>query len=155
VPLIVALPRYLGASCQLGGLMQTAQAFSNVQWALSWLIDNFPRSPTGVPRRPCRATPHGVARSRGHDRDARGEHIEVTTGGAIAWCCARSACTRPDRRALVAEAEVRDPARRARADPRQSGSGKSTIMRAIAGVWPWGRARRVAQGLIAFMPQKP
>ena len=24
-------------------LMQTAQAFSNVQWALSWLIDNFPR----------------------------------------------------------------------------------------------------------------
>ena len=23
--------------------MQTAQAFSSVQWALSWLIDNFPK----------------------------------------------------------------------------------------------------------------
>ena len=43
VPLIVALPRYLGGDLQLGGLMQTAQAFSSVQWALSWLIDNFPR----------------------------------------------------------------------------------------------------------------
>ena len=43
VPLIVALPRYLGGEIQLGGLMQTAQAFSSVQWALSWLIDNFPK----------------------------------------------------------------------------------------------------------------
>ena len=43
VPLIVALPRYLGGEIALGGLMQTAQAFSSVQWALSWLIDNFPK----------------------------------------------------------------------------------------------------------------
>ena len=43
MPLIVALPRYLGGEIQLGGLMQTAQAFSSVQWALSWLIDNFPK----------------------------------------------------------------------------------------------------------------
>src|SRR5439155_4194081 len=43
VPLVVALPRYLAGEIQLGGLMQTAQAFSSVQWALSWLIDNFPK----------------------------------------------------------------------------------------------------------------
>src|SRR5258705_2497649 len=43
VPLIVALPRYLAGEIQLGGLMQTAQAFSSVQWAPSWLIDNFPK----------------------------------------------------------------------------------------------------------------
>src|SRR5260370_12842996 len=43
VPLIVALPRYLAGEIQLGGLMQTAQAFSRVQRALSWLIDNFPK----------------------------------------------------------------------------------------------------------------
>ena len=43
MPLIVALPRYLSGQIQLGGLMQTAQAFSSVQWALSWLIDNFPK----------------------------------------------------------------------------------------------------------------
>src|SRR4051812_15288388 len=43
VPLIVALPRFLAGQIQLGGLMQTAQAFSSVQWSLSWLIDNFPK----------------------------------------------------------------------------------------------------------------
>ena len=38
----------------------------------------------------------------------------------------------------------------------QSGSGKSTIMRAIAGVWPWGRGSvELPKGHIAFMPQKP
>jgi len=38
----------------------------------------------------------------------------------------------------------------------QSGSGKSTIMRAVAGVWPWGRGEiHLPRGKIAFMPQKP
>ena len=47
--------------------------------------------------------------------------------------------SRPDGEALVAEAEV-EIGRGERVLIRgQSGSGKSTIMRAIAGVWPWGR----------------
>ena len=38
----------------------------------------------------------------------------------------------------------------------QSGSGKSTIMRAVSGVWPWGKGEiRLPRGNIAFMPQKP
>ena len=38
----------------------------------------------------------------------------------------------------------------------QSGSGKSTIMRAVAGVWPWGRGSiHLPKGDITFMPQKP
>src|SRR4029453_10375699 len=83
VPLIVALPRYLGGELQLGGLMQTAQAFSNVQWALSWLIDNFPRFADW------RASVDRVVQLHValHDLEDTietpdGEHIEVTTGGA-------------------------------------------------------------------------
>jgi putative ATP-binding cassette transporter len=38
----------------------------------------------------------------------------------------------------------------------QSGSGKSTIMRAVAGVWPWGKGDiHLPRGSILFMPQKP
>ena len=71
VPLIVALPRYLGGDLQLGGLMQTAQAFSNVQWALSWLIDNFPRFADWRAFDRSRRSPASrLARPRGHDRDA-------------------------------------------------------------------------------------
>ena len=63
---------------------------------------------------------------------------------------------RPDGEMLVAEAEVeiRRPERVLIRG--QSGSGKSTIMRAVAGVWPWGRGSiHLPKGAITFMPQKP
>src|SRR6185312_14626368 len=64
--------------------------------------------------------------------------------------------TRPSGEMLVAEAEVeiRRPERVLIRG--QSGSGKSTIMRAVAGVWPWGRGEiHLPTGSIMFMPQKP
>ena len=100
VPLVVALPRYLGGELQLGGLMQTAQAFSNVQWALSWLIDNFPalRRLARLDRSR-RAASRGAARSRGHDRDAGRRAYPGDAGRTpTAWCCARSACRGPTAR---------------------------------------------------------
>jgi vitamin B12/bleomycin/antimicrobial peptide transport system ATP-binding/permease protein len=157
VPLIVALPRYLGGELQLGGLMQTAQAFSNVQWALSWLIDNFPRFADW------RASVDRVVQLHAalHDLEDTietpdGEHIEVTTGGADRLVLREVGLSRPDGEALVAEAEVEiQPGERVLIRG-QSGSGKSTIMRAIAGVWPWGRGSvELPKGHIAFMPQKP
>ena len=40
-PVLVAAPRYFSGAIQLGGLMQVASAFGNVQTALSWFIDNY------------------------------------------------------------------------------------------------------------------
>lgn len=158
VPLIVALPRYLSGQIQLGGLMQTAQAFSSVQWALSWLIDNFPKFADW------RASTNRVVHL----------HVALTNLEASAAADASERITvhpaseddrlllrelgvaRPDGVMLVAEAEVeiRRPERVLIRG--QSGSGKSTIMRAVAGVWPWGRgAIYLPTGKIAFMPQKP
>lgn len=42
-PILAAAPRYFAGGLQLGGLMQTAQAFGQVQGALSWFIDAYPR----------------------------------------------------------------------------------------------------------------
>jgi putative ATP-binding cassette transporter len=157
VPLVVALPRYLGGELQLGGLMQTAQAFSNVQWALSWLIDNFPRFADW------RASIDRVVHLHHalHDLEdtietPHGEHIEVTPGDSDRLVLREVGLSRPDGEALVAEAEVEiQPGERVLIRG-QSGSGKSTIMRAIAGVWPWGRGSvQLPKGRIAFMPQKP
>ncbi len=57
---------------------------------------------------------------------------------------------------LVAEAQV-EIGRPERVLIRgQSGGGKSTIMRAVAGIWPWGKGDiYLPTGSIAFMPQKP
>ncbi len=157
VPLVVALPRYLAGELQLGGLMQTAQAFSSVQWALSWLVDNFPRVADW------RASVDRVVQLHHalHDLEdtletPHGEHIEVTPGITDRLVLREVGLSRPDGEALVAEAEVEiQPGERVLIRG-QSGSGKSTIMRAIAGVWPWGRGSvELPKGRIAFMPQKP
>ena len=158
VPLIVALPRYLGGEMQLGGLMQTAQAFSSVQWALSWLIDNFPSFADW------RASIDRVVHLHVALHDLE-DTIETPRRRAYRGARRASAdrlvlrevgLSRPDGETLVAEAEVEiQPGERVLIRG-QSGSGKSTIMRAIAGVWPWGRGSiQLPKGHIAFMPQKP
>jgi putative ATP-binding cassette transporter len=40
-PLLFTTPRYLAGTITLGELMQTAQAFQQVNGALSWPIDKF------------------------------------------------------------------------------------------------------------------
>ena len=42
-PILVAAPRYFAREMPLGGLMQTASAFGQVQESLSWLVDAYPR----------------------------------------------------------------------------------------------------------------
>ena len=159
VPLIVALPRYLSGQIQLGGLMQTAQAFSSVQWALSWLIDNFPKfadwraSTNRVVHLHVALTDleESVESSDDHERILVHEPTESDS-----LLMRELGLTRPDGEMLVAEAEVeiRRPERVLIRG--QSGSGKSTIMRAVAGVWPWGKGDiHLPKGSIAFMPQKP
>ncbi|MFO1160816.1 MAG: ABC transporter ATP-binding protein/permease [Reyranellaceae bacterium] len=157
VPLILALPRYLAGDLQLGGLMQTAQAFSNVQWALSWVIDNFPRFADWRASTDRVVQLHSALLDLEESTEARdGEHIEVTAGESDRLILREVGLSRPDGEALVAEAEVEiKPGERVLIRG-QSGSGKSTIMRAIAGVWPWGRgAVELPKASLAFMPQKP
>jgi putative ATP-binding cassette transporter len=158
VPLIVALPRYLSGQIQLGGLMQTAQAFSSVQWALSWLIDNFPKFAEW------RASTDRVVHLHLALLELE-EAVESPEGGRItlhgptesdSLIMRELGLTRPSGQTLVAEAEVeiRRPERVLIRG--QSGSGKSTIMRAVAGVWPWGSGSiHLPSGDITFMPQKP
>lgn len=43
LPILAVAPRYFSGALKLGGLMQTAQAFGQVQGALSWFIDAYPR----------------------------------------------------------------------------------------------------------------
>lgn len=158
VPLIVALPRYLGGEIALGGLMQTAQAFSSVQWALSWLIDNFPKFAEWRASTDRVVHLHMALTDLEDDAEAPDDaRIVVHPAGDSDRLIMRElGVARPDGEMLVAEAEV-EIGRAERVLIRgQSGSGKSTIMRAVAGVWPWGRgAIHLPTGAITFMPQKP
>ena len=158
VPLLVALPRYLGGQIALGGLMPTASAFSSVQWALSWLIDNFPRFAEWRASTNRVVHLHVALTILEDSADAPGSsRIVLHPADDLDLLRMRElGVSRPNGEMLVAEAEIEIKRPERVLIRGQSGSGKSTIMRAVAGVWPWGRgAIHLPRGNITFMPQKP
>ena len=156
VPLVIALPRFLSGDLQLGGLMQTAQAFSSVQWALSWMIDNFPRFAEWRASTDRVVYLHAALSDLEETVADECERITVLPGTGERLVLRRLGLSRPDGAALVAEAEAEVAPGERVLIRGQSGSGKSTILRAVAGVWPWGRGIvELPAAAIAFMPQKP
>jgi putative ATP-binding cassette transporter len=156
-PYVVVSPAYFAGLMQLGGLVQTANAFNNVETALSFFInvyrdlaewraviarlDGFNRSietardiATTAPRESDEAT-----------RDKAGLTIEglsvrLPTGAPLVT--SEELFIKAGERALITG---------------PSGSGKSTLFRAIAGVWPFGTGNVVVPrgAKLMMLPQRP
>ena len=157
VPLVLALPRFLSNEIALGGLMQTAQAFSSVQWSLSWLIDNFPRFADWRASADRVVTLHlALLDLEETVESSDGHRIELRPGAADRLVFRGLGLSRPDGEALVADSEVTIVLGERVLIRGQSGTGKSTLMRAVAGIWPWGHgAVDLPGGSMTFMPQRP
>jgi putative ATP-binding cassette transporter len=155
-PFVVAAPRYFAGSIQLGGLMQTASAFGQVQDALSWIVNAYTqlaewratvdrlttfRNATHRAQREARA--HAGVATATHDGggySAREVNIDLPGGQPL--LAPFSLELKPGESVLVTGA---------------SGSGKSTLFRALAGIWPFGRGTvsRPRNASVLFLPQKP
>jgi putative ATP-binding cassette transporter len=152
-PFVVAAPAFFAGRIPLGGLTQTAQAFGEVQGALSWIVDNY----AGLTE--WRATVTRLTGFRAAVAEARaappGPVAEVSEGDSLRLGGVTLAL--PDGRALVADArgEVRPGESVVVAGP--SGGGKSTLFRALAGIWPFGsgRVELPRRGTALFLPQRP
>jgi putative ATP-binding cassette transporter len=150
-PFVVAAPRYFGGALKLGDLMQIANAFGQVQGALSWFVNAYANLAVWKATTDrlltfddalaaLRAGDAGLLRTTPGDAPAlRSTRLETPAGEPIV-----------DDATLV----LRAGERLLLTGP--SGSGKSTLFRALAGVWPYGRGciERPADGVL-FLPQKP
>ncbi|MGY3484961.1 putative ATP-binding cassette transporter [Bradyrhizobium sp. USDA 4011] len=155
-PYVLIAPAYFANKIQLGGMMQTASAFSSVQDSLSFFITAY---------RTLAEWQSVVARLDGFENSIRGGdalaqrqdiiHVKPTAGDTIDLD--DLLVTLPDGKPLLAADgfSLRDNERTLVTGP--SGAGKSTLFRAVAGIWPFGRGavHIPANASLMMLPQRP
>ncbi len=154
-PFVVAAPRYFRGEIPLGGLMQTASAFGQVQDSLSFIVTAYTdiaqwRSVVlrllgferALERVRAEGAVEGVRRGPGPDAGLALDRVDLRLPGGRVLVEGVTLDIRPGDTTLISG---------------PSGAGKSTLVRAIAGIWPFGHGeiRLPRDGRILFLPQKP
>jgi len=157
VPIVVAAPRYFAGSIALGGLMQTAQAFVQVQSAMSWFVDNFPRFAEWSASAERVLDLHEALDELDEDVKESGDYAIILNENSEAALQLHGLhIAHPDGTVLLNNAEATINQGERVLIKGESGTGKSTLLRAVAGLWPWGRGEiKLPPGRIMFMPQRP
>src|ERR1700759_2507734 len=140
VPLLLCAPKFLDGSMTLGQVMQAASAFTIVQSAFGWLVDNYPRLAdwNACARRIASLMMSLDGLERAEQADGFGRIKRGETEGEAMLSLNDLSVSLDDGTAVVGQTEVSvEPGERLLVAG-ESGSGKSTLVRAIAGLWPWG-----------------
>jgi vitamin B12/bleomycin/antimicrobial peptide transport system ATP-binding/permease protein len=156
IPILLCAPKYVAGTMTLGQMMQAASAFVTVQVAFNWIVENYPRLADWT------ASAHRLASLLvSLDRLENAEMFEAdritrkrAEDGALRL---RDVCvTLDDGNAVVNEADIEITPGEKVLVVGESGTGKSMLVRAIAGLWPWGSGEiLVADAGLFLMPQQP
>ena len=158
IPIILCAPKFLDGTMSLGQVMQAASAFTIVQSAFSWLVDNYPR-----------LADWNASARRLASLMVSLDHLEqAETGDAInrikrsetkdaAMKLLNLSVSLDDGTAVVDDTEVVIQKGERVLIAGESGTGKSTLVRAIAGLWPWGGGEISIQhnSRLFLLPQRP
>ncbi|HTM60854.1 MAG TPA: ABC transporter ATP-binding protein/permease [Burkholderiales bacterium] len=154
-PYLVAAPRYFSGAVGMGFIFQTASAFRNVQWSLSWFVNSYTEFAYWKATVD-RLTSFGASldRVRAEAQQESGERSEQSAG-SIGTEDLQLAV--PQGKPLLAPTSLQLRSGEDVLITGPSGAGKSTFFRALAGIWPYwkGRVRLPKGARFLFLPQKP
>jgi vitamin B12/bleomycin/antimicrobial peptide transport system ATP-binding/permease protein len=159
LPIILCAPKFLDGSMSLGQVMQAASAFTIVQGAFNWLVDNYPKMAdwTASARRVASLMVALDALQEAETADAGGRITINREGEGPALHLQDLSVRLNDGTAVVGDTDVAIAPGERVLIAGESGSGKSTLVRAIAGLWPWGggsiEVKRNAK--MFLLPQRP
>jgi vitamin B12/bleomycin/antimicrobial peptide transport system ATP-binding/permease protein len=157
IPYILVTPAYFAKQVQLGGLTQTASAFGSVQKALSVFVTIY-RTLADWRAIVARLDGFETAIASATTLAKAGDSIGVvSSGGATAIDLGQLTVGLPNGTPLVSAdgLSLRSGERTLLTGP--SGTGKSTLFRAIAGIWPFGSGKITipADASVMMLPQRP
>ena len=144
VPLLLCAPKFLDGSMTLGQVMQAASAFTIVQTAFGWLVDNYPRLAdwNACARRIASLMMSLDGLERAERGDGIGRIKRGETEGDAMLSLNDLSVTLDDGTAVVGETEVViEPGERLLVAG-ESGTGKSTLVRAHRRAVAMGRRQR-------------
>jgi putative ATP-binding cassette transporter len=150
-PTLLQAQRFFSGAIKLGDVTQTAQAFDQVQGALSFFrlsYDAFAQYRAVLDRLTGFVAANESARALPSVTvDDTPDRLEI----------ANLELTRPDGAPLLRDLRLRLLPGQALLVQGPSGVGKTTLLRALAGLWPYvkGKVRRPAAGDSLFLPQRP
>ncbi len=155
-PFIMVSPAYFAGAVQLGGLMQTANAFGQVQNALSVFVTLY---------RSLAEWRAVIERLSGFDASVAAARalavtppvINVASGDAAAVSFKDLAVRLPNGVPLVNASDLSIGLGERVLVNGPSGSGKSTLFRALAGIWPFGTGTITVpkNARLMILPQRP
>lgn len=158
IPLVLVAPKYLAGALTLGAVMQLASAFMSVQIAFNWFIDNSVRVAEWMAsaNRVDELAEALESLDIGVIMDEK-EFIEFGVSDDDTIHLQDLAVAHRNGRVVIAGANVIIPSGEKLLVAGPSGTGKSTLVRALAGLWPWGSGRILLprNARIVFVPQKP
>jgi putative ATP-binding cassette transporter len=158
-PTLVVAPRYIAGLITLGVLIQSAQAFQQMVGALSWAIDNLGKV---ADWRASAERVFGLVHAVDHFDDllhtTTGKPIEVVHSEKPILAFRSFATTTPSGQPQIEDMNVEIRAGERVLFTGETGAG-SSILKAVAGVWPWGDGTIELPGggdsKLFFMPPRP
>jgi putative ATP-binding cassette transporter len=155
-PYVLVAPAYFAEKVQLGGMMQTASAFSSVQDSLSFFITSY-RTLAEWQSVVARLSGFETAIENAAALTTKENIIHVASDDKGTIDLEKLLVSLPNGTPLVTADgfSIRSGERTLLTGP--SGSGKSTLFRAIAGIWPFGTGSIAipSQATLMMLPQRP
>jgi len=158
LPILLCAPKFLDGSMTLGQVMQAASAFTVVQTALSWLVDNYPRfADWSASARRVASLMISIDILEAAENGNGASRIRHFETEHAALCLRNLSVTLENATTVVKHADVTIARGERILVVGESGAGKSSLVRAICGQWPWGKGELLVQGAtkIFVVPQRP